>query len=140
MPFIAIEGPEQLIFADRRHVDTPEDYLDWYTLNLNPAARGEVTRVPVHAYISQGRWICKCICENGLFTRPEWGVAYCITCGNRYEAVIYPPDWSEIEWLLLQRPVRSQQNWLQGETVADLANENFVHGLRSAHDAAAVVR
>src|SRR5262245_4308927 len=127
MPFTAIDGPESLTFADGRHVRTPDDYRAWYVVHLNPSARGERAPQPIHAHVNHGRWICRCICDNGLLTRPGWGVAYCIHCGNQYHVVVYPSDWQAIEWLLLERPQRAQQNWHPGETLHDLADENIAH-------------
>lgn len=47
-----------------------------------------------------------------------------LTCDARWPAQV-----EEIEWLLMQRPVPANRNWLPGEDLSDLLTENIAHGI-----------
>lgn len=121
-------GPEQLSVAPGQRVKSPAEYLAWHTCCVTE--RGGLpwdSPRPTRARVNHGRWIADCAwCKTGMFTRPEWGVAYCAECGARYRQglVKYPENHREIEAALLIRIRRDQQNWDSRQELGDLAREN----------------
>ena len=99
----------------------------------------EVLASPVaQAYVSHGRWAVDCPFD-GCFSAQYASVLdprfFCIECDNggtaKWVTVIWPSeiDTAAIEAALLARPAASTRNWLQGEPVGNLADENKAQGL-----------
>jgi len=82
------------------------------------------------ARIVGSKWIVDCACGNAPSASPEWNVARCLECGATYRNIRWPKDFIIIESILLVRPRSAQRAWDESETVEDLRNENFYHGLR----------
>lgn len=92
------------------------------------------------AYISDGRWVCRCACGNGCAAHPEWEIAVCFECGTLYRPVF--PDGRQLaEAVLLARPHSHNRHYFptdetarihgipKRETVLGLARENRARGL-----------
>jgi hypothetical protein len=88
-------------------------------------------RVPVFANF--GRWVVACPrCPHAVDVdaRTRTPAFSCAVCGLRAEL-----EWPShemvagIERLLLMRPDPTKQNWLPGETLSDLLEENVTHGV-----------
>lgn len=109
-------GPEQLALGGLIVVRTAADYRKWHTLSVisrhgrpwdSPEPAGRV-------YIDAGRILASCRwCFTGMYTRPDWGVAYCGECGARYGVgqVRFPANFAAIERILCRRPQRDTQQW-----------------------------
>ena len=82
----------------------------------------------VAARIEAGRWIIDCECGAGNAVHPEFSVARCFGCGAMHK-VKFPKDLADIEAMLLLRPQTVTRDWVPGETVATLRNENERHGV-----------
>lgn len=88
----------------------------------------------VYAEANHGRWIAKCPrpdCTNALALDPGQTAFACVAqdgCGQTAD-VVWPPDPDAIETLLMLRPVPGTRNWLPGETLEQLLEENAAHGL-----------
>lgn len=81
------------------------------------------------AYVSEGRWVCDCVCGNGVLATPGLEDVACSECGTVFP-VVFPEakTLAEAEAVLMQRP-RDNRNWYpETETVLDLKAENAVHG------------
>lgn len=119
-------------------------------VSLEAASLDHPSGAPVLARVYQGQWIADCECNGASFVDPDFPAFLCFSCGNRANGgqarpVEFPPDWREIERLLLERPVDDlrgltdaeraglaqpmiivegqgglSRNWLPGETLADL--------------------
>lgn len=136
---VLVEVDGESVYACRK-VRTREDYIAWHE-DLLFEAGGDtwLSEEPVHAEIREGRWLAQCRwCRlhhrlTPMLTRPDWSLACCSVCGARYEGsnVVFPDDplRSEIIAVLLLRPFRENQNWLQRQTVEDLVRENEQHGV-----------
>jgi hypothetical protein len=63
-----------------------------------------------------------------MYTRPDWGVAYCVECGARYgwAQVTFPKEYKEIERLLCLRVRREHQNWDKTQDLESLRAESRV--------------
>lgn len=124
-------GPETLQFDPMnpgRRIRTPADYLGWHTRVVT--TRGVEpwdSKKKTKARVNHGRWIADCVwCGGGMLTRPDWGVAYCASCGARYHRkyVVFPRDFLRISKALLVRVRRDQQNWDDRQKPEDLELEN----------------
>lgn len=96
------------------------------------------------AYVNMGRVIADCPrrdCTNAEALEPRQQTFYCSYCKQIAE-VRWPADLDEIAMALEQRPVPSTRNWApaghrqalacghpDGQTVADLIDENREHGV-----------
>ena len=120
-------GPESLSLGEYLSVRTPDDYRRWHLLRVTLAnAQPWTSPEKVTAYVNYGRWMVNCFwCKKGVLTRPDWGIAFCATCGAQYEQgmVIFPTD-SNIERALLKRPDPDTQHWDDKQTAEDLLREN----------------
>lgn len=123
-------GPEALMMPTPegvRRVKSNHDYRVLHELTMRESnARAWVSPEKCVAEINHGRWLAHCVwCTGAMTTRPDWGAAYCWTCGARYEhgAVIFPED-ERIMQLLLLRPNPKTQNWDNKQTADDLLREN----------------
>lgn len=90
--------------------------------------------VSLFARVDQGRWVVSCdTCSSAVVVDTEDLFFICTKCGDGWRAVIMPEDKEEIEEVLLMRPGFRAANhhrfWFPGETVDDLADENWEHGL-----------
>jgi len=107
--------------------------------------------ISVTVYANHGRWVADCprphcgnaeqygwdmyrtrggLTESSFRCREERG-----GCGLVCEAV-WPAKHADIEWILQQRPAVATRNWLPGETLLDLMNENLEHGIAPMSQAA----
>lgn len=134
-------GPEQLLLAPHRPVRTLEEYRLWQGhLVTKRGGNPWESPAPVEAYVNHGRWVADCRwCGTGMFTRPDWAVAYCAECGAKYDRgkVKFPPTHEEIAKLLCRRVRRDQQNWKATQSVEDLCAENEL--IREAEDGIALI-
>jgi hypothetical protein len=93
------------------------------------------------AYVNYGRWVADCSslwCDAAVefnSLRPPHFATFtpatvCWECGHRTE-ILWPSQEMVygIERLLLLRRNRKHQNWLPGETLVDLQEENGLHGV-----------
>lgn len=85
------------------------------------------------AYANYGRWVVECHDRAAGELRVGQSEWRCPLCRTEYH-VIWPAERRRIERLLSPRPI-ANQNWLPGETLADLLAENIEHGL-AAEEAA----
>lgn len=90
----------------------------------------------VAARINAGRWIADCPlpgCNEAVHTAV--GLPFfcpnCLNAANGYHAyqVRFPDETSLIEHILSERPLPTTRNWQPGETIEQLINENWQHGL-----------
>ena len=88
----------------------------------------------VQAQVMRSNWVAKCPhCPSQMFVQPGEPF-FCPDCamqGNDYKpmTVVWPKKRQAIERVLLQRKDPLNRNWLIGETVDDLINENLEHGI-----------
>lgn len=79
-----------------------------------------------------GRWIARCgrpWCANALAVDPGLSELTCVggmACGWS-GPIVWPADPDAIEAILLLRPVPTTRNWLPGETLQRLLEENAEH-------------
>lgn len=84
----------------------------------------------VFAQVNQGRWIIQCPwCPSAEYASIEDHRFFCTDCingpvGGAWLPVHWPDDVNLIEQLLAVRPRRAR-NWLPGETVDHLVEENM---------------
>jgi hypothetical protein len=89
------------------------------------------------AYVHWGNWIARCshrdVCDGaaGGSVLPLFGAGFiCRSCGRATDVVWPSADMVEsIGRLLMLRPHYKNRNWLPGETLHDLLEENAVHGV-----------
>ena len=83
-----------------------------------------------YAYMNHGRWVADCAtpyCPEAHLVTP--GDRFnCGNCGESFR-VSWPLCKTQIERVLETRPVPQTRNWLVGESVSDLRNENLRHGV-----------
>lgn len=86
-----------------------------------------------YAEANWGAWIARCprpYCTNAMGLDRGQRAFACLgpdSCG--FEAdVIWPADPQAIEAILEMRPVSRTRNWLPGESLEDLLQENAEHG------------
>lgn len=85
-----------------------------------------------YAEASCGQWIARCPrpwCTNALLVergQPEFACNGGLACGAT-APLSWPADPDAIEAILLLRPVPTTRNWLPGETLQQLLEENAVH-------------
>lgn len=100
---------------------------------FNPGAGTVGPAIPVRA--DWGRWVVGCpdcgSAQLACRTDPRF---VCVECGNvavngAFRPVAWPRAAAAIERLLDARPDLSTQNWVPGETVAQLAAENKALGV-----------
>lgn len=126
-------------WAFRQH---PPVFVDRTRPDLS--RRGELARgVAAAAEVNHGRWVARCpFCASAQVVSPAGPRFLCAGaegCANgpargAFVPVVFPPDdvRARIEAVLLVRPDRANRNWMPGETVADLIEENAEHGLDGA--------
>lgn len=95
---------------------------------------GDTIAIPgiAYAYANFGRWVTDCPgrwCSNAMQVRRGQDVFECLgmdSCG-RTAPLMWPPDPDAIETILAARPANRVRNWLVGETLAQLIEENAAH-------------
>ena len=136
-----ILGPETLQFDPANpgtRINGPAAYLGWHTKVVT--SRGVEpwdSRRKAYARVNHGRWIADCVwCGSGMLTRPDWGVAFCATCGARYhqKRVKFPRRWKRIANILRIRVKREHQNWDDRQTVEELEAENDLPEVKTVDD------
>lgn len=86
-----------------------------------------------YAYANFGRWVTDCPrrwCTNALQVRRGQDVFECLgpdSCGWT-APLMWPADPDAIEAILAVRPANAVRNWMLGETLAQLVEENAAHG------------
>ena len=95
----------------------------------------------VSARINEGRWLADCPagCGGALIVTMQPALFICVECGStenggNWYTVRLPPNKVAIEAVLLLRPASrpdhaTTRNWIPGETVAQLKQENRDQGL-----------
>lgn len=88
------------------------------------------------ADINHGRWIARCPCCTGgaMYISKVDRTFWCMNCRNACSdyhpiRVVFPPDASERERIMLARPDPTTRSCLYNETIEDLAKENRLRGL-----------
>lgn len=92
---------------------------------------------PLYVYVSTGRWVVDCpnpLCGSSQVASKTDQRFYCVECANiavsgKYIPVIWPDEPDAIEHVLSLRPLAFHQNWHAHETLADLRDENALHGI-----------
>ncbi len=89
----------------------------------------------VTAYVNHSRWVCDCPnCNSGILIK-DFGEREryfrVFTCGNCkiMTSFIMPDNVGKIESVLLSRPIDTNRNWLPGESIEKLWQENYLHGV-----------
>jgi hypothetical protein len=95
--------------------------------------QGFAVGVSLPAEVIEGQWIVRCPCRNAQLTSRTDKRFFCVTClnadnGGQWVKVTWPRQTEDGEAVLLARPFFQQRNWLAGETVADLVQQNRDHG------------
>lgn len=102
-----------------------------------PQTAGVADGVAALARVYRGWWdaICPAAgCNGAEYVWREDARLFCHACGNRHAggrwvAVVFPAELVEIERLLSLRPDELTRNWLPGETVAELVEQNAALGI-----------
>lgn len=81
----------------------------------------------VYAYANHGRWVADCPCYGAELVAPDEPMV-CGTCG-RTHTVVFPDNFEQIDGLLEGRP-KVNRNWLIGEPLTQLQQENAAHGVK----------
>jgi hypothetical protein len=127
-------------FQDEEPLDWsgPERCL-WRSSELSPERKFEIiekaptaTDMTAYAVANQGRWLVTCPlpgCNGAQYASVRDPRFWCVDCDNRaangqWLPVIWPDNPSEIEDVLTTRP-KSARNWLPGETVSDLRQQDL---------------
>lgn len=122
MPLEVID--EGADFAPCAYWSAPVPLADALAAPLAPA------ELAIHVYANQGRWIAECPdCRGAQIASATDYRFMCTVCANvavegLWRPVIWPEEHAEIDAVLADRP-QVNQNWLPGETVADLEAENL---------------
>ena len=100
---------------------------------------GDYSQRPVVAEVSHNRWIAVCECGGCEVVDPEAPLFYCFSCyniadGGLARSVAFPPDWDQVERVLMVRMDPLTRNFLPGETLDKLRAENMEHGLAGGGD------
>jgi hypothetical protein len=81
----------------------------------------------VVAYVNHGRWVADCPCGGSELVAV--GERFdCGSCGGR-GTVEWPDNMNQVEVALGRRRFTKNQNWLPGETMADLEAQNVLMGV-----------
>lgn len=118
---------------DARGAEWVHHMLRDSNVNLNTATAPDAAAI--QAYVNNGRWIAECPdCQNAQLACRTDKRFLCNECGNvvvggLWRPVVWPLDLQGIESVLEKRPLENQ-NWVPGETVADLAADNKNHGVK----------
>lgn len=128
-----------LFYLERRR--RKEQTEAWQNLDDNweppPTPVGDAaSSVKLQVMCRQGRWIVQCPgCKAAQKASTGVPMFYCDVCRNPGTDpphlrvhVEWPEDWEAIDAVLDCRPARAFQNWLPGETLADIVAENEAAG------------
>jgi hypothetical protein len=104
------------------------------TAGLTKALLPPVGENKVIAEVNHNRWIAKCDCGGAEVVDPGYRIFYCFSCFNeetdgRAVKVKFPRQFDAIEKRLEVRENPYNRNWLVGESLEDLEDENEKHGL-----------
>lgn len=91
-----------------------------------------MTEMRAYALMNHGRWIVKCPwCNGAELAAPDFYCHSCKNAGNlgKPMPVVWPSSRLLIEAILLKRPDVINRNWLPGETIEMLRDENIEHGI-----------
>ena len=87
-------------------------------------------RIAVRA--NWGRWIVDCprVSSHALWVEAGTPFFICPACGAEAE-LVWPDEATRvgIERLLMMRPNEADRNWVPGETLHDLLDENVAHAI-----------
>jgi hypothetical protein len=115
---------------------------------MEVATRGPLT---VTVYANHGRWKADCprpYCGNAeafgldMLGNPGGLTVSSFRCREEYGgcglrcAALWPTNRRDIEWVLMQREMPSTRNWIPGEQILDLMQENIAHGIQPISQAA----
>ena len=121
---------------DWQHVTYREFLSDLYHRKGHGGLPPETSVIgQIEAYINHGRWIAECPTRCGGAVIADSGVPLfvCYECGGDWYSVVFPPEKTAIEVLLMRRPPVGREpttrNWYPGESVADLARQNQEMGV-----------
>lgn len=84
-----------------------------------------------YVMVNGGRWIVPCpFCASAEYASKQDHRFFCTDCGNidvggQWLHVIWPENWQAIEQALFRRPKMVYRNWLQGESLDDLAQQDL---------------
>jgi hypothetical protein len=87
------------------------------------------------AMVNHGRWIAQCPwCPSAAYVSLSDRRFFCCECYNfdvdgKWINVIFPEDAEEIALLLGMRPRHENRNWLPGETLEMIREENARNGV-----------
>lgn len=90
---------------------------------------------PVPMQINASRMIANCdVCGEAMAVNPG-ETFFCMGClnyqnGNLARPVDFPDDLQDLCAVLLKRPATRTRNWLPGETVQSLIEENLAEGIK----------
>jgi hypothetical protein len=127
------------LYTAREHhgVNSAEEYAARHASFLaKKRARG--MRFDVHesegalvARVDANSWIVDCECGAGNATAPDWGVAYCFSCGAIHRAIVFPgqDNCDLIEAVLVERVKPMTRGWDPDQTLVDLVAENVFVGI-----------
>jgi hypothetical protein len=84
-----------------------------------------------YAEVRQGQWLVSCpYCPGAQYASKTDHRFFCDECGNNgdgWSTVVWPDVADEIESIVGRRPDRNTRDWLVGETVEQLQDENDAH-------------
>lgn len=102
------------------------DLLGAFDLGL---LKAEPSGQPVLVYANHGRWVADCpACPSAARVRSDDPSFVCVECGEGPRPLEWPSDRPQIEAVLAARKPQ-HRNWVPGETVAMLEDDNRAHGL-----------
>jgi len=81
------------------------------------------------ASVNHNRWIVLCSCGSGCAVDLILHRAWCFECGTIYDGIEVPHDAAAIEALLVKRPKLENRNWIPGESLDQLEDENRQNGV-----------
>lgn len=107
----------------------------WVESKGNPfpdAAKVAPDAKALPAWVSHGRWIVQCPdCLSAVLANVDQDLFFCVSCGNyrvdgAWRKVVWPPEEgvAAIEQALIVRPFADNRNWVPGEAVRILVQEN----------------
>jgi hypothetical protein len=82
-------------------------------------------------YLNHGRWVVNCPDCNGAqlacFDDKRFMCNECanVAVGNLWRVIVWPEDRRAVEEAVAARPVLNQ-NWVAGESIADLLRQNLI--------------
>lgn len=111
-----------------RTIDS-DRYVELSVIDSGDEPREINNEMPARLHISRDYWIAECPnvpCGYAIVACHDILIMFCPNHGEF--DIEWPEDWQEIEKVLDKRP-ENNRNWLPGETVDDLKQENRSHGV-----------